>query len=81
MTGHGMMGWGYGMDWIWNIIMIVFWISIIVGIIFLIRWVVLSTNKSHETKWGESAIEILKKRYARGEINKEEYEKIRKDIS
>ncbi len=81
MMGHGMMGWGYGMDWIWNIIMIVFWIAIIVGIIFLIRWLALATNKSHETKSGESSIEILKKRYARGEINKEEYEKIRKDIS
>jgi len=29
----------------------------------------------------ESATEILKKRYVRGEINKEEFEKKKKDIS
>lgn len=79
--GPGMMGWGYGMGWFWSIIMIVFWISLIVGIIFLIRWVVLSTNKGRETKSESSALEILKKRYAGGEMNKEEYEKIKKDIS
>jgi len=76
------MGWGYGMGWIWTIIMLVFWIAVIVGIIFLIRWLVLSTgNRSPEAKSEDSALEILKKRYARGEINKEEYEKIKSDIS
>jgi putative membrane protein len=78
MMGPGMMGWGYGMGWFWPILMLVFWIAVIVGIVFLIRWV--STRTREHGGFGESAIEILKKRYARGEITKEEFEKMKKDI-
>lgn len=78
--GPGMMNWGYGMGWGWSIIMIAFWIAVIVGIIFLIRWVVLSTDRRHETRSGDSALEILRNRYARGEINKEEFEEKKKDL-
>jgi putative membrane protein len=81
MMGPGMMNWGYGMGWGWSIVMMAFWIAVIVGIIFLIRWVVLSIDRKHVTKAEDSAIEILRRRYASGEINKEEYEKIKSDIS
>jgi putative membrane protein len=77
--GQGMMG--YGMGGGWSIIMMAFWIAVIVGIIFLIRWVVLSTDRKHATKAEDSSLQILKNRYAKGEINKEEYEKIKSDIS
>jgi len=80
--GPGMMGYGYGMGWFGPILMIAFWIAVIVGIVFLIRWLVLSARPgSHGTAAGESALEILKKRYARGEINKEEFEEKRKDLT
>jgi len=80
--GPGMMDWGYGMGWFWNIIMVVFWIAVIVGIIFVIRWFVISTGTSgRATKMEDSALEILKKRYARGEIDKEEFEEKKKDIA
>ncbi|MEF9475893.1 MAG: SHOCT domain-containing protein [Candidatus Mariimomonas ferrooxydans] len=69
-----MMDWGYGMGWGWSIIMLAFWISVLVGIILLIRWVVLSTNKGRETKTEDSAVEILKKRYASGETSKDEFD-------
>lgn len=84
--GPGMMGgWGmgYGMGWFGMIISLAFWILIIVGLVFLIRWLAMSVRdaggKGHAN--GETALDILKKRYARGEINKDEYETVKKDIS
>jgi putative membrane protein len=79
--GPGMMDWGFGMGWFGLIMMGVFWILIIVAIIFLIRWLVVSSRVgSHGQKPEESALEILKKRYARGEINKEEFEQKKRDL-
>ena len=78
---HPGMGWGYGSTLIWDIIMIAFWIAVIVGIVFLIRWLILSTRTgSHTPAHGSSALEILKLRYARGEINKAEFEQVKKDL-
>lgn len=80
--GPGMMGGGYGMGWFGSIIMIAFWIAVIVGIVLLIRWLIVSTRTtSHGTTSGDSALEILKKRYARGEINKEELQEKKRDLA
>jgi putative membrane protein len=82
----GQWGWhdygmGPGMMWGWwgigFIFMIMFWGLIILGLIFLIRWLAGVTKTS---KMEESALDILKKRYARGEINKEEFEQKKKDL-
>jgi putative membrane protein len=79
--GPGMMGGGYGMGWFGGIIMIAFWIAVIMGIVFLIRWLVISTRTSGQRTYHEdSALEILKRRYARGEINKEEFEEKKRDL-
>jgi putative membrane protein len=76
--GPGMMD-GYGMGWLGSIIMVAFWIAVIVGIVFLIRWLVMST-KGGIGGFEDSALEILKKRYARGEIDKKEFEQKKKDL-
>jgi putative membrane protein len=79
--GPGMMGWGYGMGWFGPIIMIAFWIAVIVGIVLLIRWLILSTRSvNQKTHHDDSALEILKKRYAKGEINKDEFEEKKRDL-
>lgn len=79
--GPGMMGGGYGMGWAGAVIMFAFWILVIVGIIFLIRWLAVSTRADGRgVKPDDSAIEILKRRYARGEVGKEEFEEKKKDL-
>ena len=56
-----------------------FWILIIAGIFFLFQAMAKgSTDSSLPDK--ESPLEILKKRYARGEIEEEEYERRRKEL-
>lgn len=77
----GMMGWGCGIGWPWPIMMFVFWIAVIVGVVFIVRRFALPQNRGRGGSSEESALDILKKRYAKGEISREEYEKIKKDIS
>ncbi len=77
MMGPGMMG-GFGGFWFMPIIMIVFWGLVIWGIIALVRGV--STGNASSSTQADSALEIVKKRYARGEITKQEYEERKKDL-
>ena len=79
--GPGMMGWGIG-GWFGPLFMLIFWVLIIVLIILLIRWLLSSSHTTSQSTVKEvSALEILKKRYARGEINKDEFEAKKKDLS
>ncbi|MBI4268154.1 MAG: SHOCT domain-containing protein [Chloroflexi bacterium] len=72
----GNFGWGWGV--IMPIFMIIFWGLVIWGIVALVRG--LSGPGSSDYPRGESALEVLKKRYARGEISKEEFEEKKKDL-
>ena len=81
-TGHGMMwGWAHPMGWLWMVMMGLFWVAFIVAVIFLVRWLLLSTGgRGRELLREEPPLEILKKRYARGEIDKQEFEEKKKDL-
>ena len=74
--GPGMMG-GWGMGWI----MLIFWILVLVGLILIIKWLVQLTSREKKPAQFSSAMDILKQRYARGEISKAEFEAIRNDLS
>ncbi len=74
--GYGMMG-GFGF-----LLMIIFWLLIVALIVLLIRRLVSSGHTGISSPpQADSALEILKKRYARGEIDKEEFEAKKKDLS
>ena len=60
-------------------LMVAFWVAIIIGFVYFVKWI-LAAGKRHETKSEETALDILKKRYAKGEISKEDFERLKQDI-
>lgn len=73
MMGSGFgMGFGGGFMWL-------FWILLIVAIVWIVKVVSGSENNPPDKQM--SALDILKERYARGEIDQQEFEQKRKDLA
>lgn len=71
------MGWG-GMWFGW-----IFWLIIIAVIVWAVVTISRNVQRSGQTQdpsRTESALDILNKRYARGEISRAEFEQMKKDI-
>ena len=78
-NGYG--GWGNMMGfWGGGIMMLVVWIAIIIFIIWIVKHANRKNFCSH-SKHDSNALDILKERYAKGEINKQEFEEKEKDLS
>jgi putative membrane protein len=84
------MMWGYypGMAW-WMIISSLIWLALIgLGVWAFVRWVAHQTNPTLSgarnppdgTTTGPSALEILRRRFARGEIDGETFQQIRQQL-
>lgn len=74
MLGYG----GFGFGWIFTLII---WILIVWAIVSFVR---AASGKGH-SDWHlhekeDSASKIIKERFAKGEITKEEFEKMKKDL-
>lgn len=71
-------GWGAGsmMGWFGGgLMMLVFWVLLIAAIVWLVR------ELRGQVGGGSRALDILKERYAKGEMSKEEFEAKKKDIA
>jgi len=59
-----------------GIIMLLFW----AGLIALIVWGVSKLTRQHVSAGKQSPLDIARERYAKGEISREEFEQIKKDL-
>jgi len=71
MGGFGLMA---GMGWLGILTMILFW----AGVIVLVIWGLSALFPAQNNSRGTNALAILDQRFARGEINREEFEQARR---
>ena len=76
-------GWGWGMGWGGGLLMALFGIAVIVlivwGIVRLTRHGGCCSTTTTTTK--QTPLDIAKERYAKGEITKDQFEQIKKDLN
>lgn len=75
------MMWGYwGGPWSWvgPLMMIMFWLLVVGGLAFILRaWWQPPSRSGHGS---DAALDILRERYARGELSREQFEEMRRDL-
>ncbi len=74
MMHWGNYGWGMGLGWIY---MVVFWAVIVTAVVYLVRFV---DKRSGSEALHETPLDSLKHRYAKGEITREEFERMKDDL-
>ena len=80
-----MMGWGgyggYGGGFFGAVPMLLWWALIIAGIVVLARWISSGGSGWHRGSSADQALSVLRERYARGEIDKDEFDKRKADLA
>ncbi|MGC2457940.1 MAG: SHOCT domain-containing protein [Gallionellaceae bacterium] len=74
-NGYSWGGMAFGM-----VSMLLFWLLLIAAVVIVIRYA-WGTGNSAERRQEKTALDILKERYARGEIEREEFEQKKRDLS
>jgi putative membrane protein len=78
-----MMWWfGHPVASAWGMGLIILMVLLVAAIIALIVWAVSRLGRNHKTRISgrQDALDIAKERYARGEITKEQFDQIKKDL-
>jgi len=74
-----MGGYGYGMGFGW-IFMLLFWVILIIIAVVAVKALAFPSDSNRKKQSGDRAIELLRERFARGEIGKEEFEEKRRTL-
>lgn len=69
-----MMNFGYGGMFLWMLLLVI----LVAAAIYWFAWE--EKSKTNSPLSGEIPLDILKKRYAKGEITREEFERMKKDL-
>jgi putative membrane protein len=79
-----MMWFGYGPGWGWMalgwIMMMVFWALVIVGVVALVKYASIR-SLPRVAGSADSPLEILRRRYATGQLTKEQFEEMKRDVA
>ena len=79
MGGYGAQGFGFNP--IGTIVSLVFWALIIGGIVLLVVWLARNAGRTAlGASTGDAPLDILKARYAKGEITKEQFDAVKRDL-
>ena len=78
MMWNGFEGMGWGWIGLGLVHMVVFWGLVILMLAALVKWL---AGGGAASPGPENAMEILKKRYAKGDITREEYERMKCDLA
>ncbi len=76
MMNNGAGGWMMGGMWLLSIL---FWILIIAGVVLIVRWLTARDGQGKVSP-AEFPLHILKTAYAKGEIDRETFETMKRDI-
>jgi len=73
----------WGMSWGWGgmVFQLLFWLVIIFLIVWGVKQIAGRSQNSNQLTRKDNALEILRERYAKGEIDKEEFEAKKRDLS
>ena len=80
--GYWHDGWGWGHMFFGGLMMLLFWGGIILAIVFIVRWMSGGpSQKGIPPEAPNKALHILQERFAKGEIDKEEFEERKRLLS